>query len=635
MNPFREILNQYWGYDSFRPLQEEIIQSVYEGRDTLGLMPTGGGKSLTFQVPTLLMGGLCVVITPLIALMKDQVDNLRLLGIKAACVHSGMSQQEIMTALENCIYGDYRFLYVSPERLSTEILLSRVVHMPVCMIAVDESHCISQWGYDFRPAYLAIPTFRRLFPDVPVLALTATATPEVIDDIQDKLSFRKKNVFQKSFERKNLVYVIRNTGDKMSEIFHILDKVPGSAIVYVRSRWRTKEIAADLQRVGIAADFFHAGLTADEKVKKQIAWKNDECRVIVATNAFGMGIDKSNVRMVIHYELPGSIEEYFQEAGRAGRDEQRAYAVALFSGADKATLARRVKDTFPEKDFIKDVYEKLAYYYEIGIDMGRFLGHDFRIEDFCRVYKYNITHVRSALRLLTLAGHIEYIEETDRHSKLMFLVRRDELYYNAGFKPDIENLVQVLLRSYSGLFTDFVYINEVLLSQRSGLTTDQVYESLKFLSLQQIIHYIPAKKVPVIYYTRERQDIKYLEIPASVYEQRRDRLKKQTKQILYYGTTQLECRSKILLKYFGEKNVRDCGLCDVCLVKKNMQVTEKDIQAMTQAILNRLKEESMPMQTLLDQLPYPEPSMIQALRFLLDTDQINIENDILSIPKSS
>ncbi|MDL2241390.1 RecQ family ATP-dependent DNA helicase [Bacteroidales bacterium OttesenSCG-928-L03] len=635
MSPFREILNRYWGYDSFRPLQEEIIQSVYDGRDTLGLMPTGGGKSLTFQVPTLLMGGLCVVITPLIALMKDQVDNLRSLGIKAACVHSGMSQQEIMTALENCVYGDYKFLYVSPERLSTDIFLSRVVHMPVCMIAVDESHCISQWGYDFRPAYLEIPTFRRLFPDVPVLALTATATPEVIDDIQDKLSFREKNVFQKSFERKNLVYVIRNTGDKMSEMFHILDKVPGSAIIYVRSRKRTKDIAIELQRSGIAADFFHAGLTADEKVRKQTAWKNDECRVIVATNAFGMGIDKPNVRMVIHYELPGSLEEYFQEAGRAGRDEQKAYAVALFSREDKTTLARRVKDTFPEKDFIKDVYEKLAYYYEVGMDMGQFLGHDFHIEDFCRVYKYNMTHVRSALKLLTLAGHIEYIEETDRHSKLMFTIHRDDLYYNAGFKPEIENLMQVLLRSYTGLFSDFAYINETLLSQRSGLTFDQVYEGLKFLSSQQIVHYIPAKKVPIIYYSRERQDIKYLDIPASVYEQRRDRLKQRTKQVLYYGTTQLECRSKILLKYFGEQHVRDCGQCDVCLSKKNLQVTEKDLQAMTQDILTLLREESLPISTLLSRLPYPEPSATQALRFLFDTDQINLEHDILSLPKSN
>ncbi|MDR0546392.1 MAG: RecQ family ATP-dependent DNA helicase [Dysgonamonadaceae bacterium] len=568
MLDFHDILRQYWGYDSFRSLQEDIITSIYEGKDTLGLMPTGGGKSLTFQVPALLMDGLCIVITPLIALMKDQVDNLRQRGIKAAMIHSGMGAREISIAFENCIFGDYKFLYVSPERLGSEQFRSKLRDINVCMIAVDESHCISQWGYDFRPSYLKIAELRDLLPGVPVLALTATATPEVIDDIQDKLQFQQKNVFRKSFERKNIAYVIRKTDDKMYEILNILRKVPGCGIIYVRSRKRTKEIADELQKQGIQAGFFHAGLTSDEKIRKQNAWKNNECRIIVCTNAFGMGIDKPDVRIVIHFELPNSLEEYFQEAGRAGRDGQKSYAVALYSAKDEGQLKKRIKDEFPEKEFVKDVYEKLAYFYEIGIGMGANTGHDFIIEEFCATYHYNMTHVHNALKILDLVGYISYVEETDKQSKLLFTVNREELYHIHGLSRELDNLLQVTLRSYTGLFADYAYISETLLSQRTGLSPHQVYEGLKTLSKQAIVHYVPAKKRPTIYYLHNRESTDYLYLPESIYEARKYRLQERILKVIEYGSSETACRSQLLLEYFGEKNTSSCGHCDVCLAEK-------------------------------------------------------------------
>jgi ATP-dependent DNA helicase RecQ len=484
-------------------------------------------------------------------------------------VHSGMSHPEIIVALENCIFGDYKFLYVSPERLGTDLFLAKLKDMNVCLIAVDESHCISQWGYDFRPSYLQISTLRDLLPDVPVLALTATATLDVIDDIQEKLRFRKKNVFRKSFERKNIAYVIRKTDDKLFEISNILNKVPGSAIIYVRSRKRTKEIAMELQRQGIDADFFHAGLTSDDKIKKQNNWKSGACRTIVCTNAFGMGIDKPDVRVVIHFELPTSLEEYFQEAGRAGRDENKSYALALYTPRDEAQLKKRIKDEFPDKDFIKEVYEKLAYFFEIGMGMGINTGHNFVIEQFCSVFHYNITHVHSALKLLDLSGYIEYVEETDKQSKLLVTVNREELYHIGGLSSALDNLLQILLRSYTGLFADYIYINETLLAQRTGMSAHEVYEGLKTLSSQNIIHYIPAKKVPVIFYVRDREEIKRLNILRSVYEERRDRLKERIENVIYYGSTTEVCRSQVLLRYFGEKEAGNCGHCDVCLAEKN------------------------------------------------------------------
>ena len=626
---FLEVLKQYWGYDSFRSLQEEIITSVYEGKDTLGLMPTGGGKSLTFQVPTMLLEGLCLVVTPLIALMKDQVDNLKKLGIKATCVHSGMSQSEIIIALDNCIFGNYKFLYVSPERLTTELFLAKLPHLNICLLVIDESHCISQWGYDFRPSYLRIVEIRDYLPEVPVLALTATATPDVIDDIQEKLHFKQKNVFCKSFERKNIAYVIRDTEDKVYEMVHILSKIQGCAIVYVRSRKRTKEFAVELQRQGIQADYFHAGLNSDEKIRKQNAWKNDQCRVIVCTNAFGMGIDKPDVRLVIHYELPGTLEEYFQEAGRAGRDEKKAYAVALFSQRDVVQLKKRVKDEFPGREFVKEVYEKLAYFFQIPINTGMDTGHNFSIERFCAAYRYSIAQVHNALKILDLSGYITYIEDTDKQSKLLFTVQRDELYKFSEFSEAIETLIQILLRSYTGLFADYVHVNENLLAQRTGMSEHMVYESLKLLSKQQIIHYIPAQKVPIIYYNKNREDIKYLFIPSSVYEQRRDKLIRRIKNVIDYGSSKTQCRSKMLLEYFGEKDAKDCGKCDVCIERKHQNMRSSEMDRLIQTILNQLNGKEMTVDEITAVTDYSENRLIEALRFLSDNNRIVIvENKI-------
>ncbi|MDL2224371.1 RecQ family ATP-dependent DNA helicase [Bacteroidales bacterium OttesenSCG-928-M06] len=627
----RDILRQYWGFDSFRPLQEEIIESVYSGRDTLGLMPTGGGKSLTFQVPTLMMDGICIVVTPLIALMKDQVDALRQKGIKAAMVHSGMSRQEIIVALENCIFGNYKFLYISPERIGTDLFLAKLQDMNVCMLAVDEAHCISQWGYDFRPSYLHISKLRDLLPKVPVLALTATATPEVIEDIQDKLRFKEKNVFEKSFERQNIAYVVRKTEDKLFELIKMLRNVPGSGIVYVRSRKKTQEIAEELKRQGIVADYFHAGLTSDEKIRKQNEWKADQCRIIVCTNAFGMGIDKPDVRLVVHFELPSSLEEYFQEAGRAGRDSQKSYAVALVSANDQVQLKRRVKDEFPEKEFVREVYEKLAYFYEIGMGMGGNTGHNFVIERFCAAYHYNKKHVHSALKILDLSGYIEYQEDTDRHSKLIFTTQRDTLYYINGLKKDQEVLIQVLLRSYTGLFADYVYIDETLLSQRTGLSHHQVYDGLKSLSALNIIHYIPARKVPLIYYVRDREDLKYMKISKSVYEERKDNLRERIEKVLYYGATEEKCRSKILLEYFGEKTAPDCGHCDVCLNRKKERVTNELINLIIGEIKLSLSDKDSDFDELLQNLNYHEKHIVKALRFMSDSGQIKIVGDKISL----
>ncbi|MDR0428362.1 MAG: RecQ family zinc-binding domain-containing protein, partial [Dysgonamonadaceae bacterium] len=482
-----------------------------------------------------------------------------------------------------------------------------------------------------RPAYLKIADLRSLLPETPVLALTATATPTVIDDIQEKLLFKEKNVFRKSFERANIAYIIRRTEDKLFELIKILQKTQGSGIVYVRSRRKTKEIAEELQLRGINADFFHAGLSFDEKARKQNNWKTNQCRIIVCTNAFGMGIDKPDVRIIIHYELPGSLEEYFQEAGRAGRDEKKAYAVALYSNHDSGLLKRRIKDEFPEKEFVKEVYEKLAYFFEIGLGMGINTGHNFVIEQFCSAYHYNIKHAHSALKLLDLSGYIEYMEETDRHSKLIFTVHRDELYHIDPLNPKLDYLLQVLLRSYTGLFADYVYINETLLAQRSNQTPHEVYESLKILSKINIIHYVPAKKVPIIYYVRDREDLNYLHLPKSVYEQRKERLKEQIENVIYYGTTQHICRSRVLLKYFGEENTSDCGHCDVCLSKKNSHPTPQLIEKIQEEIKACLAEKDMDFEELLQKLDYYDKHVVRVLRFMSDNKQITVVDNKISL----
>ena len=628
------ILKQYWGYDSFRGIQEDIIRSIGEGHDTLGLMPTGGGKSITFQVPALAMDGLCLVITPLIALMKDQVQHLRQRGIKALAIYAGMNREEIVTTLENCIFGNYKFLYVSPERLDTELFRTKLRRMKICMITVDESHCISQWGYDFRPAYLKIAEIRDLLPDVPVLALTATATPEVVKDIQAQLHFNKGKVFRMSFERENLAYVVRRTENKADELLHILRRQPGSAIVYVRNRRRTKEIATLLQEADIQADFYHAGLDDATRDIRQQRWQRGESRVIVATNAFGMGIDKPDVRLVIHMDLPDSIEAYFQEAGRAGRDGEKAYAVILYAKSDRTTLLKRIPDNFPQKDYIKDVYEHLQYYYQMAMGDGQGCVKEFDIEDFCRKFKYFPVPVDSALRILTRAGYLEYTDEQDNASRLLFTLRRDELYKLKEMGDEMDLLIQTVLRSYTGLFTDYTFIDEESLATRTGLTRNRVYELLLHLSRLHIASYIPRKKTPYIIYTRGRVDTKQLHIPPQAYEERKTRYEKRINAMLDYVANDTICRSRLLLHYFGEKNEHNCGVCDTCLHYRIRHAKEGPTdQELETGIIRLLEEQAMTPAMVAGRLAEDKDRVAKALRQLLEKERIFTENGMLLLKK--
>ena len=634
MNKYQEILKQYWGYDSFRDLQEEIITSIGEGKDTLGLMPTGGGKSITFQVPALAQSGLCIVITPLIALMKDQVQNLRKRGIKALAIYSGMTRQEIVTALENCIFGDYKFLYISPERLDTEIFRIKLRSMKVSMITVDESHCISQWGYDFRPAYLKIAEIRELLPGVPVLALTATATPEVVKDIQSRLNFREENVFRMSFERKNLAYIVRKTDNKTGELLHILKRIDGSAIIYVRNRRRTKEITELLMQEGITADFYHAGLDNAVKDLRQKRWQNGEIRVMVATNAFGMGIDKPDVRIVLHIDLPDSPEAYFQEAGRAGRDGLKAYAVILYAKSDKMTLHKRVADTFPEKEYILQVYEHLQYYYQMAMGDGFQCIREFNLEEFCRKFKYFPVPVDSALKILTQAGYLEYTDEQDNASRILFTIRRDELYKLREMGTEAETLIQTILRSYTGVFTDYAYISEDTLAIRTGLTRQQIYNILVTLTKRRIVDYIPHKKTPHIIYTRERLELRYLHIPASVYEERKARYEARIKAMEEYVTSESVCRSRMLLRYFGEKNEHNCKQCDVCLNRHETDCLPEDsFREMRKQILELLARKSLPPAGIANAIEAEREDISRVIQYLLEEGELKMQDGMLHISK--
>jgi len=629
------ILKQYWGYDRFRGIQEDIIDSISKNKDTLGLMPTGGGKSITFQVPALAKEGMCLVITPLIALMKDQVQNLKKRGIKALAIYSGMSRQDIIITLENCIFGNYKFLYISPERLDTEIFRTKLRKMHISMITVDESHCISQWGYDFRPAYLKIAEIRELLPDVPVLALTATATPEVVKDIQARLHFRHKNVFRMSFERNNLAYIVRKTENKTAELLHILRSMPGSAIVYVRNRRRTKEITELLNNEHITADFYHAGLDDATKDIRQHRWQSGESRVMVATNAFGMGIDKPDVRIVIHMDLPDSIEAYFQEAGRAGRDGQKAYAVILYAKSDKTTLHKRIPDTFPEKEYIRDVYEHLQYYYQMAMGDGLDCVREFNIEDFCRKFKYFPVPVDSALRILTQAGYLEYTAEQDSTSRILFTIRRDELYRLREMGEDMDRLIQAVLRSYTGVFTDYTYINEDSLAIRTGLTRRQIYEMLVHLAKLRIVSYIPHKKTPYIIYTRERVEAQRIHISPEVYEHRKARYETRINAMLDYVANNTVCRSRMLLDYFGERNEHNCGQCDTCIsLRSKSKVSEQpDRETLCAKVCGILSRESLTPAGLLKQLPMDKELLTEILHRLSDEGKIIAVDGILQIRK--
>jgi ATP-dependent DNA helicase RecQ len=619
---FLDILKRYWGYGEFRPLQGDIIQSVAEGKDTLGLMPTGGGKSLTFQVPTLAMKGVCIVVTPLIALMKDQVENLKKRQIPAAAVYSGQSRDEMLRTLDNCVLEACKFLYVSPERLATPVFIEKLRQMTVCLIAVDESHCISQWGYDFRPSYLRIAGIREELPGVPVLALTATATPEVVGDIQEKLHFRQPNVFRKSFYRSNLAYVVRTIENKEEYLLRILSRVPGTSVVYVRNRKKTKEVAEFLLNNGISAEYFHAGLPEAEKNERQRRWTSGKTRVIVSTNAFGMGIDKPDVRTVVHMDLPDSLEAYFQEAGRAGRDEKKAFAVLLYNNADATKIKKRISDTFPQKDFIRKVYDALGNYYQIGAGSGLDTVFAFDLADFCTQFRLPLLMTFNALKILQQAGYVELTDEQENASSVLFTVDKDELYHTKH-SDEQEKLIHILLRSYTGLFTDPARISEELLAQRLRWSRDKLYQALTGLSKEKIIRYIPRKRTPLLVFTREREEGKDIALGKEAYDDRRDRYVKRAGSVLGYAREEHICRSKILLAYFGEKNADNCGQCDVCLKRKETELSADEFESIRNAIREALATQALTVDKLLKQIAYKEKKVLQVLSFMTDNRQVS------------
>ena len=642
---YRDILRQYWGYDDFRGIQREIIESIGSGHDTLGLMPTGGGKSITFQVPALAQEGTCIVITPLIALMKDQVDHLRRRGIRAAAIYSGLTREEIITTLENCIFGDIRILYVSPERLSSELFQTKLRHMRVSFITVDEAHCISQWGYDFRPSYLEIAKIRKIVPEAPVLALTATATPAVVEDIQEKLGNPRNprdprasrisrdayfSLFKMSFERSNLAYVVRQAADKREQLIHILSSLKGSAIVYARSRRRTKEFSDLLNEAGIPATFYHAGLDDAVKDERQQTWQHDEVRVMVATNAFGMGIDKPDVRLVIHIDCPDSIEAYFQEAGRAGRDGRKAYAVLLYNSADERKLQKRITDTFPEKDYIRQVYEHLAYFYQIGVGSGYGHTFEFNIDKFCHAFRHFPIQVDAALKILNRAGYIEYTEEQDNQARVMFTLSRNDLYRLENTSPNEEKVITALLRNYGGLFTDYNYIDEGFLASQTALQPHQIYMTLKSLSERHILHFIPQKKTPYIRYTQRREDMEHIQLPPAIYEERKQQFQQRIHAIIDYATNDQVCRSRQLLRYFGEENGHDCGQCDVCLSHRpEGMVSEPKLNHAMQQIMAMFSDGQPHPMTDLRDIQLPTDELDAALTYLMKEEHLRLDDGFL------
>ena len=629
---YLDILKQYWGYSSFRGIQQDIIESIGSGKDTLGLMPTGGGKSITFQVPTMAMDGVCLVITPLIALMKDQVRNLRDKGIKAAAIYTGMRRDQIIATMENCVYGNYKFLYISPERLSSELFLAKLRYINVCLITVDESHCISQWGYDFRPAYLNIADIRKSLPTVPVLALTATATPRVTDDIQDKLGFKEKNLFRMSFVRENLSYVVRDTENKYEELKHILSKVAGSGIVYVRNRKETKEIAEYLNSIGISSTFYHAGLDPEIKDKRQQEWTENLYRIVVATNAFGMGIDKPDVRVVIHIDMPDSIEAYFQEAGRAGRDGRRSYAILLHSPGDKRLINKRISDHFPEKKFIATVYEKLAYYYEMAMGDGQGCTYGFSLADFCQQYALPIIPTESALRILTRMGYIEYIDEIDYSARLRITSTREELYRTKEQDTTNENILNIVLRHYSGLFSDEVFIDEKFIYTQAGITKRELYKRFIDMQHQGILKYVPSRRTPVITWKKNRVETDMLNFADDIYTDRKQEYIERIVSIREYTTRRVGCRSAILLDYFGEKQNKPCMHCDLCLEKDSSGIKKGEFKAISQDIEDMLSQKEGTTDNIYS-LPYEKNHIESVLHRLAEEEIIYMTEGILTLNK--
>jgi ATP-dependent DNA helicase RecQ len=627
MNIYQQILEKYWGFKEFRPLQDEIIKSIAAGRDTLGLMPTGGGKSVTYQVPAIASEGMCLVITPLIALMKDQVEKLNQRGIRAIAVHSGMSRDEISVALDNAIYGNYKFLYISPERIGTEIFRVRLEKMKINLIAVDEAHCISQWGYDFRPSYLRIVDLREYLPDTTLLAITATATTDVVEDIQDKLKFRDKNVLRITFERKNLIYTVRETENKQKYILRLVRKMKGSGIIYVRSRKKTRELSLYLQEGGISCDYYHAGLTHPVRNKKHNDWMTGKIRIMIATNAFGMGIDKADVRFVIHMDLPDSLEEYFQEAGRAGRDHKVAHAILLFNEGDKYTAGKRIQTNFPEPDAIRQIYRALGNYYQIPVGGAKNQVFDFNIAEFASRYKKSIMIIYSSLKIFQLEGYIELTEEIFNPPKIKFLTGRDELYRFQLANEDYDAFIKLLLRTYTGVFTEYVTIYEDSLAQKAGVKTEVIVEYLKKLDDLGIIRYLPQKKTPVIIFTEERLDIKDLRLSREHYKDRKDRYTRRINEVIRYASENKKCRSVFLLEYFGEKNATRCGQCDVCLRKEELDISKYEFDQIEDEIRDLLSDRTMSMEELANSVVSGENKALMVIRWLLDNDRLMLGKD--------
>lgn len=589
---YKGVLRKYWGYEDFRGIQQDIIESIGSGHDTLGLMPTGGGKSITFQVPAMAQEGICIVVTPLIALMKDQVAALRKRRIKAAAVNSGMTHGQILTALENCILGNYKFLYISPERIATDLFQNKLHHMNVSFITVDEAHCISQWGYDFRPAYLHISLLRKIKPDVPILALTASATPEVVEDIQQQLCFRPgSRVCRMSFERKNLTYIVRRSDNKMEEMMHILRSLPGSTIIYTRNRQQTQELAEHLNIEGISAMSFHAGLPQVVKDERQNGWQHNLYRVIVATNAFGMGIDKPDVRLVLHYEIPDSPEAYFQEAGRAGRDGKQSYAVLLYDKRDCTKLAKRVGETYPDPEYIRNVYEDVCCYLEMAMGDGTGVTREFDLVDFCTKFHHFPVTAHNALILIQNAGVIRFLEDEEIVSRLMFSLNRDELYQLRERSENEERIIHVLLRKYVGLFSEFTYIDEHMLAKETNLTYSDVYLALKNMARTGIIRYIPRKRTNYITFVCRRIEKDEIPLTPSIYLNRRKQYEQRIQSMIQYVTDTDLCHSRFLLSYFGENDTQDCGRCDIC--RSGKKPSQDESQAIRASLLNQLQRGPM------------------------------------------
>ncbi len=627
IEPYRQILTKYWGYTSFKPLQEDIIRSVAEGKDTLGLMPTGGGKSITFQVPALAQEGICLVITPLIALMKDQVNRLNDLEIKAIAIHSGMSGEEIDNALENSIFGDYKFLYISPERISTRVFQAKVTRLNLSLVAIDEAHCISQWGYDFRPSYLKIASIRdHISEKVPFLALTASATPQVIDDIMKKLAFRGKNVLRTSFDRKNISYLVRKVEEKGTYLIKTLKKIKGSGIVYVRSRKRCKEVAELLVANGISADFYHAGLTDDLRDKKQASWTIGETRVIIATNAFGMGIDKSEVRFVIHWDIPDCIESYFQESGRAGRDGKPAFAVLLYSPADKSRLTDTIRKKFPAIEKIKDTYEALCNYLQVPLGSGKDNVFDFNMYDFVAKYRLPVIETYNSLQFLQREGYMEFTEEINNPSRVHFIVSRDDLYKFQVANESFDGFIKLLLRSYTGMFSEFVPVNEEALSRKSAASRDTIYQYLVKLSSLNIIRYIPGKKTALVIFTEERLVRKALMISPDNYLNVKEKYEIRMNKMIEYADSESRCRSVYLLNYFGEESDR-CGICDICRERNELDLSKYEFDLILEEVKSVLSEKNPDAEELVKLIDSPEERVIKVIRWLLDHNKIVQDED--------